>query len=144
MRWSCGRYVYSKITFKPLHNHQFGLARLLKLYIVHLRSIDEIYSHPGGSARKWDRLSLVKLLLLEAFSAIWAHIEDRYLILGLHVDFAEENQTAQLTGLLPGDGLRGKMDGRNYCTMLLRRSFRLLSRSLIEASALWRGVTWYG
>lgn len=52
----------------------------------------------------------MKLPLLEAPSAILAHMEEKYLVPGLHVDFVKKEQTAQLDGSFTRDGLRGMIE----------------------------------
>lgn len=42
-----------------------------------------------------------------------AHIENKYTVPGLHVNFVEEKQKTQLSGLLTEDGLRGMKEKRN-------------------------------
>lgn len=56
----------------------------------------------------------MKLTLLTACSGILAHVEEKYAVLSLHVDFVKKNQTAQLSGVFKECGLRGTVEETNY------------------------------
>lgn len=49
-----------------------------------------MYMHPGGLARKQERLSLVMQPLLKVCNALLPYIEENYLASGLHADFAKK------------------------------------------------------
>lgn len=106
--------LYSMFTFEPLHNLHLGVSRLLKTCLVQYLSSDEIYSHPCGPNGKRKRLSSVRMALLRACNAILAHVEEKYALPGLHVDFAKTGKTTQLNGLFTADGLRGMLEGKDY------------------------------
>lgn len=52
--------------------------------------------------------------LLKACNRILPHTEEKYTARDMNVDLAKNKQTAQLSGFLTRDGLRGVMEGRNY------------------------------
>lgn len=57
----------------------------------------------------------MRLALFKASIGTLASTEEIYPVSGLHVGFAKKKQTALLSGLLVGDGLRRMMEGRTCC-----------------------------
>lgn len=57
----------------------------------------------------------MRLLLLKVCNGVLAHLKQKYLVPVFYLDFAREEQTPQLNGLLTGDGLREMIEGRNHC-----------------------------
>lgn len=83
-----------------------------RLCLAHCLSSENILSPSGGLAGKQNWPSLVTELLLTARITVMAHIERRYPVLDLHVDFAMKEQTVQLRGLLTEDGRREIIEER--------------------------------
>lgn len=51
--------------------------------------------------------------LLKAWNGTFAHIEENCALPGFHVSFARSEETAQLTGLFTGSGLRGMLERKD-------------------------------
>lgn len=80
-------------------------------------------------------LSLVRLQILRASKGVLARIDDKYLILGLHVHLTEK-KTAQLGALFTEEELPVMM--KRQRTMLLMRCFCLVPGLLTETLAFRR------
>lgn len=50
-------------------------------------------------------------------NGVLAHLEQKYPLLGLRVEFAEKKEKTQLSGLNTGSGLRGMVKGRSHHTV---------------------------
>lgn len=59
-------------------------------------------------------MSFVRLALPKACNGVPAHIEEKYKILGLHVDFAKKEHTAELIGLFRSERLRETLNMREH------------------------------
>lgn len=81
--------------------------------MIQCLSPDEIFSHWKGPPRKQEMLGSMKLQLLKVCNDILPHIEEKYPVFRLYVDFAEKEQSAKLSGLLTREKLRGMMEQRN-------------------------------
>lgn len=90
------------------------MSRLLKKFLIQQLSSDEMYSHPVGSALKAEKVELAEAAATQSEHGILAHIDKKYTVRGLRVDFAEKERTAELEVLLTGEGLGDMMEGKNY------------------------------
>lgn len=130
--------LYSIFTTVPSHRSYMRGPELLTARLNIFLFSDETYSHAGGPPGKKKRLSPVKLSLIKACSGIPAHIEEKYMVPGLHVIFARTEATAQLICLSTKDGLRGTIEKRNYyaADLVFQFAAGFTDRSL----GLWEGV----
>lgn len=103
--------LYSIFAFGLFCSLQLRVPRVRKTRLTQFLFSDEICSHTGGPLRKQKRLSPVRLPPLIACSVILAHIEEKYLVLVLHVDSAKKEKTAQLDNLFTRKRLRKMMEG---------------------------------
>lgn len=104
----------STFKFEPLFNLQLKLPRLLKTCFIHFLSSDEMYSHLLGPLGKRNRFTSMRVPPLKLCSGVLSHIEEKYPVHGLSINFTRKKQPAQMHGLSPKEGLRGMMEGRGY------------------------------
>lgn len=105
--------LYSVFTFDPIYNFHSGMPILLKTCLVQYWSPDETPSHSWGPSGKFEWLNSVRPPLLKAFNGVLAYVEKKYLVSGLHLDFAKKERTAQLNGMFTGEELQKMMERRN-------------------------------
>lgn len=98
--------LHSILTSGSLHNLHLGVLRLLKTYSTQYFSSKKTFRYLGGPPGKEKRLSLVRLPLFKACTGKLACTDEKYPIPGFHVKLGRKGHTAQLNGLLTGDGLR--------------------------------------
>lgn len=105
---------YSVFTFDPLHNLHLEESRPSEMYSTQYFSSGESFSHLKDPPGKRERVSLVRLPLLNASSGIIAHIEEKYPSSGLHGHIAEKERRRQLSSPSTGDDLPGMMERRSW------------------------------
>lgn len=88
------------------------MSRLLKSCFIHYLSRDDVYSQPLVPAGKRRKLRSLKISLLGACNGILAHAEQRYSLLGPHVNLAEKDRAAKLSGLVTEGELEGMLEGK--------------------------------
>lgn len=87
---------------------------------------------PRSPLGKQKRLSPVRLQLLETWKGVLAYNDEKYSLSGLYVDYAKNEQPAQLKGVLTGERLRGLMEGKNhYAAMKWTRLSQLSLKEIL-------------
>lgn len=97
---------YSILTSEPMQNLHVRVSKFLSTCLIQDFSPEDEYSHPAGPCEKRKRPSLRKRPLQRACSDTMQHIEDKYALPRLHVNFSRRDETAQLNGLKTGDVLQ--------------------------------------
>lgn len=82
--------LYSLTTFNSSQNHHLGVFRLLESCLIHYFLCADVYSHPLRPAGKQSKLSLLKTPVLKGRNGTLAHVEERYALPELNVNFAKK------------------------------------------------------
>lgn len=79
---------FSITTFEPTHNVHVEASKSPKLCLTQCLFSDLVYRHFEGRSGKRKTGSSLRLQLLKACSAMLTHIEKKYSVPNLRVDFA--------------------------------------------------------
>lgn len=81
---------YSIFTFQTLHNLKSRVSRLSKSCLIQYFNCDDVCSHALGPAGMQRKLSSLKFSLLRAGNGILSLVEERYVLLEMHVSFVKK------------------------------------------------------